>query len=57
MHMEKKYVYELTNPQKNIWSTEQYFSGTNINNVSLWLNVINYGKIIQKWNKCLHAKT
>lgn len=30
---------------------------TNISNVSLWLNVINYGKIIQKWNKCLHAMT
>lgn len=26
-------LYDLTNPQKNIWNTEQYFSGTSINNV------------------------
>ena len=31
--MEKKDVYKFTNPQRNIWSTEQFFSGTNINNV------------------------
>ena len=30
--MEKK-VYELTTPQKSIWHTENYYSGTNINNV------------------------
>ena len=30
--MEKK-VYELTKPQKSIWHTENYYSGTNINNV------------------------
>ena len=29
----KKDVYELTNPQKNIWNTEMFFQGTNINNV------------------------
>ena len=31
--MENKDVYELTNPQKSIWLTEQYYKGTNINNV------------------------
>lgn len=29
----KKEMYELTNPQKNIWNTEMFFQGTNINNV------------------------
>ena len=28
-----KKVYELTTPQKSIWHTENYYSGTNINNV------------------------
>lgn len=31
--MEKKDVYDLTNPQKNIWNTEQYYKGTTINNI------------------------
>ncbi|MBR3255666.1 MAG: amino acid adenylation domain-containing protein [Clostridia bacterium] len=31
--MEKKDVYELTNPQKSIWLTEQYYKGTNINTI------------------------
>lgn len=31
--MENKDVYELTNPQKNIWNTELFFSDTNVNNV------------------------
>ena len=30
--MEKKF-YNLTNPQKNIWNMEQYYSGTCINNI------------------------
>ena len=29
----KKDVYELTNPQKSIYLTEQYYSGTTINNI------------------------
>ncbi len=29
----KKDVYELTNPQKSIWMTEQFYSDTNINNI------------------------
>lgn len=31
--MEKKDVYELTNPQKSIWLTEQYYKETNINTI------------------------
>lgn len=30
--MEEKF-YNLTNPQKNIWSMEQFYKGTNINNI------------------------
>ena len=30
--MGKKF-YNLTNPQKNIWNTEQYYKGTAVNNV------------------------
>ena len=26
-------LYGLTNPQKNIWNTEQYYYGTSINNI------------------------
>lgn len=26
-------LYGLTNPQKNIWNTEQYYNGTSINNI------------------------
>ena len=26
-------TYELTNPQKSIWLSEQYYKGTNINNI------------------------
>lgn len=31
--MEKNDMYELTNPQKSIWLTEQYFQDTTINNI------------------------
>ena len=31
--MENKELFELTNPQKNIWNTELFFSDTNVNNV------------------------
>lgn len=30
--MGKKF-YSLTNPQKNIWNTEQYYKGTSVNNI------------------------
>lgn len=26
-------LYNLTNPQKNIWNTEQYYKGTSVNNI------------------------
>lgn len=29
----KKNLYELTTPQKSIWHTENYYNGTNINNI------------------------
>lgn len=31
--MKEKEIYELTNPQKSIWMSEQYYKGTNINNI------------------------
>ena len=31
--MNNKDVFELTNPQRNIWNTELFFSDTNINNI------------------------
>lgn len=31
--MQDNKVYELTNPQKSIWFTEQYYKGTTINNI------------------------
>lgn len=31
--MIEKDIYELTNPQKSIWMSEQYYKGTNINNI------------------------
>ena len=32
--MENKELFELTNPQKSIWLTEQYYNNTTINNIS-----------------------
>ena len=29
----KKDVYELTNPQKSIWSIEQFYKGTSVNSI------------------------
>ena len=31
--MENKELFELTNPQKSIWYTEQFYSGTTVNNI------------------------
>lgn len=31
--MQSHEVYELTNPQKSIWFTEQYYKGTTVNNI------------------------
>lgn len=35
----EKQLYNLTNPQKSIWLTEQFYSGTSINNVSGMLSI------------------
>ena len=29
----EKYLYSLTNPQKSIWNTEQFFKNTSVNNI------------------------
>ena len=31
--MENKELFELTNPQKSIWYTEQFYEGTTVNNI------------------------
>lgn len=44
--MENKKLFELTNPQKNIWNTELFFSDTNVNNVcvsGIINEVVNFG--------------
>lgn len=35
----KKDVYELTNPQKSIWYTEQFYNKSNINNITGYLKI------------------
>lgn len=35
----KKQTYELTNPQKSIWLTEQFYKGTSVNNICGTVNV------------------
>ncbi len=35
----KKEMYDLTNPQKSIWMTEQFFDNTNINNIVGYLRI------------------
>lgn len=37
--MENKEIYELTNPQKSIWATEQFFKGTDVNNIAATLTI------------------
>lgn len=32
-------LFDLTNPQKSIWMTEQFYSGTNINNIVGYLKI------------------
>ena len=39
--MENKDVYELTNPQKSIWLTEQFFAGSTVNNICGTANINN----------------
>lgn len=35
----EKDVYELTNPQKSIWFTEQFYNNSNINNITGYLKI------------------
>ena len=35
----KKKLYALTNPQKSIYLTEEYYKGTNINNIAGTLTI------------------
>ena len=35
----EKDVYELTNPQKSIWYTEQFYNNSNINNITGYLKI------------------
>ena len=37
--MENKELFELTNPQKSIWYTEQFYNGSNINNITGYLKI------------------
>ena len=39
--MENKDVYELTNPQKSIWLTEQFYAGSTVNNICGTANINN----------------
>ena len=41
--MENKELFELTNPQKSIWYTEQFYEGTTVNNICVSGTL--YGKI------------
>lgn len=29
----ERILYDLTNPQKSIWNTEQFFKNTSVNNI------------------------
>ena len=51
--MSKKEMFELTNPQKSIWMMEQFYKGTNINNICATL-IINMDVDIEKLNKAIN---
>ena len=46
-------MFELTNPQKSIWMMEQFYNGTNINNICATLT-INMDVDIEKLNKAIN---
>lgn len=51
--MENKELFELTNPQKSIWYTEQFYEGTTVNNIcgtSKIDNKIDFEKLKQAIN-------
>ena len=51
--MSKKEMFELTNPQKSIWVMEQFYKGTNINNICATLT-INTDVDFEKLNKAIN---
>ena len=46
-------MFELTNPQKSIWMMEQFYNGTNINNICATLT-INRDVDIEKLNRAIN---
>ena len=51
--MGKKEMFELTTPQKSIWMMEQFYKGTNINNICATL-IINMDVDIEKLNEAIN---
>ena len=49
----KEEMFELTTPQKSIWMMEQFYKGTNINNICATLT-INMDVDIEKLNKAIN---
>ena len=56
--MENKDVYELTNPQKSIWYMEEFFKGSNINNIcgNITINeTVDFKKLKDAINIFIHS--
>lgn len=51
--MNKNEMFELTTPQKSIWMMEQFYKGTNINNICATLT-INMDVDMEKLNKAIN---
>ena len=51
--MSEKEMFELTTPQKSIWMMEQFYKGTNINNICATLT-INMDVDMEKLNKAIN---
>ena len=58
--MENKELFELTNPQKSIWYTEQFYEGTTVNNIcgtSIINNKLDFVKLEQAINITIKNNT
>ena len=56
--MENKNIYELTNPQKSIWYMEEFFKGSNINNIcgNITINeIVDFKKLKKAINIFIHS--
>lgn len=56
--MLNKKLYELTNPQRSIWYTEEYFKGSSINNICGSLIIdekVDFEKLKKAINLCLES--